>query len=225
MQYESGIEIESMNEPVKNTPTDQALGRILLWDLAGTLHVHDRATHRSGPLPGWETALPDLARDFRMVVATGEGTESARSLLRGYDLLPFFEEIFGDLMAYGGKPHGEILRQMGGQPNFSLVIGDRLRGDIPNDCSDLITLLVNQDEEILDAGIIASVVRTLAQLAPTMPEAFRQLTNRAEPDPESLGHRADGVVTAAWRSNDLDGARLWIFEPSWLEDPRAIIVI
>ena len=104
-----------MSEPGINTSSQDAMGRVLLWDLAGTLHVHDRTTHRSGPLPGWENFLPDLARDFRMVVATGEESNSARSLLTGYGLLPLFEEVFGDLLTYGGKPHGEILRQMGGR--------------------------------------------------------------------------------------------------------------
>ncbi len=214
-----------MNERVTGINSDEALGRILLWDLAGTLHVHDRATHQSGPLPGWENAFPGLAQDFRMVVATGESTEPARNLLRDYGLFSFFEEIFGDLLTYGGKPHGEILRQLGGQPSLSLVIGDRLRGDIPNDNDNLVTLLVNQDEEILDAGIIAQTIHYLRKAAPTMPEAFSLLAGRAEPDPASLGDRSNGVVTSAWRSNDLDGARLWIFEPDWLKASRSVIVI
>ncbi|MBU8870163.1 MAG: HAD family hydrolase [Gemmatimonadales bacterium] len=214
-----------MRETGKETKFDEAMGRILLWDLAGTLLIHDEITHRTGPLPGWEDSLPGLARDFRMVVATGEESNSAGYWLEDYGLLPFFEEVFGGLLSHGGKPHGEILHQLGGQPKLSLVIGDRLRGDIPTDCDDLVTLLVNQDGKILDAGLIAETVRFLQQAAPTMPEAFRKLAARSEPDPESLGNRSDGMVTAAWRSKELSGARLWIFEPDWLETPRAVIVI
>ena len=160
-----------------------------------------------------------------MVVATGEGTGSARGILTNYELLPFFEEIFGDLLSHGGKPHGEILQQMGGQPELSLVIGDRLRGDLPTDCDDLVTLLINQEGEILDAGLVAATIHALRKMAPTMTEAFRGLTERAETDPESLGPRGGGMVTAAWRSNELSGARLWIFEPDWLEARRAVIVL
>ena len=225
MQYESGIDEKSMGKPEPETRSDEALGRVLLWDLAGTLWVHDEVTNRSGPPPGWEDSLPRLARDFRMVVATGEGTASARSLLSNHELLPFFEEIFGDLLAPGGKPHGEILRQMGGRPELSLAIGDRLRGDIPADCDDLVTLLVNQDGEILDTGLVAATVHALRRAAPTMPEAFRELAGRAEADPESLGPRSGGMVTAAWRSEELSGARLWVFEPDWLDAPRSVVVI
>ena len=208
----------------KKRPID-ALGPVLLWDLAGTLLVYDGITHRSGPLPGWETALPDLARDFRMVVATGEGSASARGWLAEHGLMPYFEEVFGDLLSPGGKPHGEILRELGGRPAHSLVIGDRLRGDVPADSEQLITLLVNQDGEILDAALIGEIIRTLQKAAPTMPEAFREFAGRAKPDPYSLGPRGGGLVTAAWRSDELSGARLWIFESDWLDERRSIILV
>jgi hypothetical protein len=205
--------------------TDDALGRVLLWDLAGTLLVHDETSHRSGPLPGWETALPSLASDFRMAVATGEGTSSARNLLSGYGLMPFFEEIFGDLLAHGGKPHGEILRQLGGRPELSLAIGDRLQSDVPGDCENLVTLIVNQNNEILNGELIANTVRAMQKAAPTMPDAFRELAERATPDPEVLGPHSGGLVSAAWRSEELSGARLWIFEPDWVDSRRAIILV
>ena len=214
-----------MGNPGPEASPRNALGRVLLWDLAGTLLVHDRITGRSGPLPGWEESLPGLARDFRMVVATGEGTESARSLLLDRGMLPYFEEVFGDLLTPGGKPHGEILRQLGGRPELSLVIGDRLRGDIPTDCDDLVTLLVNQSGEILNAGAVAAIVRALQNVAPTMPAAFRELAGLAEPDPEALGPHGGGMVTAAWRSKELFGARLWIFEPDRLESRRPVVLI
>lgn len=214
-----------MPERYSANRTADALGRVLLWDLAGTLLVHTDVHHRSGPLPGWEVALPDLARDFRMVVATGEGPSSARSLLNEYGLAPYFEEIFGDLLAHGGKPHGEILRQLRGKPECSLAIGDRLQSDIAFDCDDLVTLLVNQNGEILNAAIIAATVRALQDAAPTMPEAFRMIAGRAEPDPEALGAHNGGLVTAAWRSEELSGARLWIFEPDWLNSRRSIILV
>ena len=54
---------------------------------------------------------------------------------------------------------------------------------------------------------------------------FRREAGRAEADPESLGPRSGGMVTAAWRSEELSGARLWVFEPDWLDAPRSVVVI
>ncbi len=210
---------------VAENNANEALGKVLLWDLAGTLLVHDQTTRRSGPLPGWDAALPDLSRDFRMVVATGEESGSARRLLTDYGMMPFFEEVFGDLLTPGGKPHGEILHRMGGRPELSLVIGDRLLGDLASDCDDLVTLLVNQDGEILNGPIMAAAVRHLEAAAATMPDAFRELVGRSEPDPESLGPCGGGMVTAAWRCDELSGARLWIFEPDWMDAQRSVVVI
>ena len=44
----------------------------MFWDLAGTLIPYDNVTGRPGPLPGCGDFLPELARDFRLVVTTGE---------------------------------------------------------------------------------------------------------------------------------------------------------
>lgn len=200
------------------------LARALLWDLAGTLLVSDPVTGANGPLPGWEQGLPRLARDFRMVVSTGEESRSARALLAASGSLPFFEDVYGDLAGYGGKPHGEILRAMKARPECSLVIGDRLRGDLPADTEGLVLLLVNQGGEILTAGMIADLVERICAVDPSPHAAFRELARRAASDPDSIGPLAGGRVTAAWRSEELSNARLWIFEPDWLDGRRSVII-
>ena len=214
-----------MSERGAGGKVDEGLGRCLLWDLAGTLLAFDPLVGRSSPLPGWETALPDLARNWRLFVTTGEESRSARGLLGSHGMLPVFEEIFGDLLNSGGKPHGEILREIRGRPELSLVIGDRLQGDVPADTDELVLLLVNQGGEILNAAMIAATVGQIRETAPTIPEAFRALSARAEPDPDALGPCGGGAITAAWRSDELAGARLWIFEPDWMERRQMVIVV
>ena len=44
----------------------------------------------------WVDYLPELARDFRMVVTTGDGTASARAYPADCDILPHMEGVFGD---------------------------------------------------------------------------------------------------------------------------------
>lgn len=201
------------------------LYRALLWDLAGTLLVRDRKAHRTVPLPGWSGILPALARDWRMVVTTGEASRSARSLLAEAQMLPLFEEIYGDLLGYGGKPHGQILEEMGAKPACSLIIGDRLDGDLPVDTDELVLLLVGTRGEAPSAGLIRQAVGKLASAAPTCLEAFTDLTKRGFPRPDSIGTDDDGTVTAAWTTDELPGAELWLYEPDWMDGQRRVIVL
>lgn len=202
-----------------------ATGRCLLWDLAGTLLVSDPDTYRSAPISDWEDVFPRLAKNWRMVVTTGEESRSARSLLTDTGLLPWFEEVCGDLMGMGGKPHGEILRGLRGRPACSLVVGDRLRGDIPADCDELVLLLVGQRGRDTAAGEIEAVIGKLLAVDPSPLAAFRELAARAEPASDHVGPYGGGTVTAAWRSPELGGAELWIFEPDWLDAQRPVVVV
>lgn len=201
------------------------LYRALLWDLAGTLLVRDGSNWRTGPLPGWREVLPRLARDWRMAVATGEESRSARSLLAESGMLPHFEEVYGDLPGYGGKPHGEILREMGARPACSLAIGDRLGGDLPADTDELVLLLVGTRDAPTRAGLIEEVVGRLTAAAPTCLEAFRTLVRGGKPHPASIGTVGHGAVTAAWTCAELPEAELWIFEPDWMDARRPVIVV
>ncbi len=209
------------------TPPDRAgaMARCLLWDLAGTLLVSDPQTYRSAPLFGFEEVFPRLARHWRMVVTTGEDSRSARSLLAEAGMMPYFEEIYGDLMGMGGKPHGEILRGMRGRPEASLVVGDRLRGDIPADSDELVLLLVGQRNRDTSAQEIESVIDGLTAIDTSPLAAFRTLAARSEAVADSIGPVGGGSVTAAWRSPELGGAELWIFEPDWLDAQRPVIVV
>lgn len=205
--------------------TPNRLNNFILWDLAGTLLMSDPTTRRMAPFPGWELILPDLARQNRMIVTTGEESESARYLLAKYALTPYFEEVFGDLIAPAGKPHGKILHSLGGDTRQSLVIGDRLRGDVPADSEELLMVLVDEEAMADDPAQLPRVLRALCDGADSVPVAFRGFCERAEPDPESIGPRDGGLVTAAWRSPELSGARLWIFEPDWLYGRRMIVAL
>ena len=70
---------------------------VMMWDMAGTLIPYDPVTGRPQPLPGCDQYLPELARHFRLVVTTGDGSASARGFLAGFEILPHMEQVFGDL--------------------------------------------------------------------------------------------------------------------------------
>lgn len=214
-----------MPAPEARAPAKGSYRGTLLWDLSGTLFPYDPTTGRSGVLPGCDEFLPELGRDFRLVVTTGEGTASARSLLADNELLPLFERIFGDLPAGGGKPYGEILRQLGADPRRSLAVGDRLAADLPVDTADLVTLLINQDGQVLNAGRVAFMIDLMRRRADTFPEAFDALTDDAEPAADLLGPTRGGRVTEAWRREDGFPYRLLHFEHSRLDAPRRVIII
>ena len=205
-----------------NTPDNNV--SVMLWDMAGTLIPYDPVTGRPLPLPGCQDFLPEMARSFRLVVTTGDGTASARGFLSGFEILQYIEQVFGDLTHPVGKPYGEILRQLGGKPDQSLAVGDRLCADIPADTDQVVTILINQDEDIVNAGMVSFMTHILKKQSPYFPEAFRLLTAGAIPDPESVGSAWGGEITEAWRRNDGFDYRLQVYRHSALAGERLIIL-
>ncbi len=197
----------------------------LLWDMAGTLIPFDPVTGTPGALPGCDEFLPELGQDFRLVVTTGDQTDSARNLLGGFGLLCHFEKVFGDLFSPVGKPFGEILRQMGGKPSCSMAIGDRLGADIASDTPEVITLLINQGGDTVSAGLVALVIGKLRKLSPEFPEAFALLCQQSKPDDALLGKRGQGEVVKAWRGNLGFPCQLLLFQHPVLDGDRLIIQI
>lgn len=197
----------------------------LLWDLAGTLVRYDDVSGRLQALPGSLEYLPELARDFRMVVTTGDATASARGHLAAFELLPHLEDVFGDLAGPIGKPYGEILRGLRGDPSKSLAIGDRLTADVAADTDEIVTILINQDGDMVNAGVIAFLVAILRKHGDVFGESFTALCADAATDPEAVGTLYGGAVTEAWRRDDGLGYRLWRFEHPVLAGTRSIIVI
>ena len=197
----------------------------MLWDMAGTLIPFDPVTSKPLALPGCGDFLPEIARHFRQVVTTGDGTASARGFLADFEILPHLEAVFGDLDCPVGKPYGEILRQLGGLPDRSLAVGDRLRADIPADTDQVVTILINQDGDIINAGMVSFMTHILRKQSECFPEAFRLLAANAAPDPEPVGSAWGGEVTAAWRRNDGFDYRLLVYRHSALAGERLIIVI
>ena len=201
-------------------------GSIIMWDMAGTLVPFDTTTGKPRCLPGCEDFLPELGRDFRMVCTTGDSTAGARGLLDNFDILPHLETIFGDLNQPVGKPYGEILRQIDGDPLHSIAVGDRLRADIASDTDKVITILINQGGELNNAGMVSYMLHVLnRQSADDFPTAFRHLTITATIDKDAVGDIAGGRITAAWRRNDGFAYRLWIFEHDNLEGERLVIAL
>ena len=190
----------------------------LFWDLAGTL-VAVPGGHAS--LPGCAEFLPQLARDFQLIVTTGEGTGSARDWLRRAELLDYFEEICGGLLGgAAGKPYGEILERRGARPECSLAVGDRLTADVPADTDRLVTVLINQGERTANAGMVAYLIDLLRQQSPSFPAAFRKLAADAQPEPSPFA-----TVHQAWRREDGLTYRLWIYRNPLLDGDRLVIVL
>jgi len=208
-------------DTTRPSPTES----VLLWDMAGTLIPYDPVSGRPLPLPGCDDFLPELSRDFRMVVTTGDGTASARAYLGSCEILPHMEAVFGDLTHPVGKPYGEILRQIGGNPTASLAIGDRLRADIPADTDQVVTLLINQEGNLANAGMVAFMTHILRKQSANFPEAFRLLAANAAPDPEREGPAGGGVVSRAWKRHDGFQYLLWDYQHASLEGDRLVIVI
>ena len=198
---------------------------VMFWDMAGTLIPYDPVTGKPLPLPGCDDFLPEIARHFRLVVTTGDGTASARSYLANFEILPHLEQVFGDLIYPIGKPYGEILRQLGGQPDHSLAVGDRLRADIPADTDRMVTILINQEGEVINAGMVSFMTHILRKQSVVFPEAFRLLTAAATVDPEPVGPVWGGEITEAWRRNDGFDYQLLVFRHSALQGDRLVIVI
>jgi len=213
--------------PAAPDPQQKAMkGRpVLLWDMAGTLIPFDPVTGRPGALPGSDEFLPELGRDFRLVVTTGDNTAGARGLLREHELLRYFEVVYGDLYGPVGKPYGAILAQLEAEPGRSLAIGDRLRADIAADTDQVVTVLINQDGAPSGAGMIAFLIGRLKKRAERFPDAFDALLAEGDPSPSAEGEFQGGTVVQAVRWHDGFPVQLRVFRHPGLDGDRRIIII
>jgi len=199
---------------------------LLLWDMAGTLITFDPNTGKSGSLPGCDVYLPELAREFRHVVTTGDTAAEARHLLGVHEILPHLVRVFADLHEPVGKPYGRVIEEMGAGTARSLAVGDRLRSDVGSDTDRVVSILVNQKGRPVNAGMIAYMVHILRrQSAADFLTAFHHLTITAMPEPDDVGPQAGGEVVSAWRRDDGFPYRLWLWAHSGLEGQRAVIII
>lgn len=212
----------SENEISTGTPP----AGLLLWDMAGTLISIDPHTGKPCPLPGCDVYLPELAREFRHVVTTGDTASEARHVLGAHEILPHLVRIFADLHEPVGKPYGAVLDEMGAGTARSLAVGDRLRTDVGSDTDRVVSILINQEERTVNAGMIAYMVHILRrQSAADFLTAFHHLTITAMPEPADVGPRSGGAVVQAWRRDDGFPYRLWLWTHPELEGQRAVIVI
>jgi len=198
---------------------------ILFWDMAGTLIPFDPVPGRACALPGGEEFLPEMGKDFRLFVTTGDETRSARNLLSGFGLLPNFEDVFGGLYTPLGKPYGSILRKIEGRPECCLAVGDRLRADLPSDTDQVVTLLINQNGETISAGKVSFLISILKKNGDSFPAAFHALTEKSEPAPESIGELQGGQVTSAWNCRTGFSFKMLKYEHPLLDGERLLIVI
>ncbi|MBK8164343.1 MAG: HAD family hydrolase [bacterium] len=201
-------------------------GGLLMWDMAGTLVFVDPLTAKPVALPGCDVYLPELARDFRHVVTTGDSAVEARHQLGAHEILPHVVRIFADLHEPVGKPYGRVMAEMGAGSERSLAVGDRLRTDVGADTDRIVSILVNQEARPVNAGMIAYMVHILRrQSAGDFLTAFNHLTITAMPEPADQGPQAGGEVVAAWRRDDGFPYRLWLWTHPGLEGRRAVIVL
>jgi hypothetical protein len=218
--------------------TDPVPMGLMLWDMAGTLISIDPHTGKSGPLPGCDVYLPELAREFRHVVTTGDTANEARHTLGAHEILPHLVRIFADLHEPVGKPYGRVIAEMGASADRSLAVGDRMRADVGSDTDRVVSILVGQaglagqtgpagqEGRPVNAGMIAYMVHILRrQSAGDFLTAFHHLTITAMPEPDDIGPRAGGEVVAAWRRDDGFPYRLLLWTHPELEGQRALIVI
>lgn len=201
-------------------------GGLLMWDMAGTLVFIDPLTAKPVALPGCDVYLPELARDFRHVVTTGDTAVEARHQLAAHEILPHVVRIYADLHEPVGKPYGRVLAELGAGSERSLAVGDRLRSDVGADTDRIVSILVNQEARPVNAGMIAYMVHILRrQSAGDFLTAFNHLTITAMPEPADHGPQAGGEVVAAWRRDDGFPYRLWLWTHPGLEGRRAVIVL
>jgi len=207
---------------------------LMMWDLAGTLISLDPRTGKPGPLPGCDVYLPELAREFRHVVTTGDTAAEARHQLGAHEILPHLVRIFADLHEPVGKPFGRVIAEMGAGTARSLAVGDRLRTDVASDTDRVVSILINQEgrqeghqeSQPVNAGMVAYMVHILRrQSAADFLTAFHHLTITAMPEPADVGPQAGGEVVAAWHRDDGFPYRLWLWTHPDLEGQRAVIVI
>lgn len=205
---------------------EAAPGGLLMWDMAGTLVFIDPLTAKPVALPGCDVYLPELARDFRHVVTTGDTAGEARHQLAAHEILPHVVRIYADLHEPVGKPYGRVLAELGAGSERSLAVGDRLRSDVGADTDRIVSILVNQEARPVNAGMIAYMVHILRrQSAGDFLTAFNHLTITAMPEPADQGPQAGGEVVAAWRRDDGFPYRLWQWTHPGLEGRRAVIVL
>ncbi len=211
------------------TPALDAITRktsALMWDMAGTLIPIDPRNGRACVIPGALDFLPDLNREFRQVVTTGDHTADAHNTLRNFELLEHFEEVFGGLGQPIGKPHGAVLAQMRALPDHSLIIGDRLNADIAADTDQLVTILINQGQDLVGAGVITFLIHILRKQGQgNFVAAFEALTRSAEPMPQQIQALGGGEITGAWQRDDGLGYRLWSYSHPLLDGIRRLIVV
>lgn len=218
--------------------TDPVPMGLMLWDMAGTLISIDPHTGKPRPLPGCDVYLPELAREFRHVVTTGDTANEARHTLGAHEILPHLVRIFADLHEPVGKPYGRVIAEMGASADRSLAVGDRMRADVGSDTDRVVSILVGQgglagqaglagqEGRPVNAGMIAYMVHILRrQSAADFLTAFHHLTITAMPEPDDIGPRAGGEVVAAWRRDDGFPYRLLLWTHPELEGQRALIVI
>jgi FMN phosphatase YigB (HAD superfamily) len=193
--------------------------------MAGTLLPFNQFTGKVGTLPGSEEFLPEMGKDFRLVVTTGDDTQSARNLLSGFGLLSNFEKVFGGLYTPLGKPYGRILREINGRAECSLAIGDRMRADLPADTDQVVTVLINQNHEVVNAGMVSFLINILRKHGEDFPDAFRNLARESEPAPELVGDLQGGRVVNAWTCNTGFYFRMLEFQHALLDGVRLVIQI
>ncbi len=193
--------------------------------MAGTLIPFDPMTGRASALPGSEEFLPEMGKDFRMVVTTGDETRNARNLLSGFEILKHFENVFGDLYTPLGKPYGTILKKIDGLAKCSVAIGDRLRADLPSDTDEVVTILINQNGELVNAGMINFLLKTLRKNGTNFPQAFHNLSEKSDPAPELLGELQGGQVTKAWNTQAGFDFKMLVFKHALLDGERLVIFI
>jgi hypothetical protein len=214
-----------MPKSVDCSQNTQNTDSCLFWDMAGTLLAFDPITGRPGTMPGCREYLPELGKDFRLFVTTGDSTGSARALLRDFGLSEYFEDIYGDLGMPVGKPYGEIMRRVDGKPGPSLAIGDRLTSDICMDCDDLVTILVNQAGEVLNVGMVMHLIKVLKKQSLSFCEAFDKISVTAEVNKGAIGPARGGQITQAWTVNGGFPFQLWIYHHTILGTDRRVIVL
>ena len=160
-----------------------------------------------------------------MVVTTGDETRNARNLLSGFGILNHFEDVFGDLYTPLGKPYGTILKKIEGRAECSLAIGDRLRADLPSDTDEVVTILINQNSEVVNAGMICFLLKILRKQGGTFPQAFHSLTEKSDPAPELIGDLQGGRVAQAWNCHTGFDFGLLIYQHPLLDGERLVILI
>ncbi len=151
---------------------------LILWDMAGTLIDYRHGSVAT--LPGIEAQLALLRENYRLLVTTGDFTDSARRLLAENGLLDYFEAVFGDLFSGTGKPYGQVIKAAGGEPEFCLAIGDRLPGDLPGDSADVVSILINRRGFTTNAADVVELIGHLRVGGDSFLDGFRNLYDTAQ---------------------------------------------